>query len=487
MNTLQADTALFFGRFHSLSVHLPIGFLLLAALLFFLSFIKGFSFLIKALPLALLLGALSAIASVILGFLLAEEGGYPSDNLFWHKLMGIALAVLSVCSVLLVLGYFSRGEQSLSLKKRLNIDIIESYINKQKKQLGFLMFFIVLSVSITGHLGGNLTHGANYLYVYAPDLIQDFLLDPNAEKSDLIFPEDSDSTLLFDHIIGPIIIQKCASCHDTETLKGGLNVTSFEGLLEGGETGPALEQGSPHSSELYKRVTLDPKSRKYMPPKGAGLSFGEISLLKYWIQNGLSRELAITSEELPEEIEYLLENTYGLSTKMKAHYEKTKVAAVTEEILQNIRKQGFKVSTLSDENNFLEVASIGKLTKENMEVLQTVREQITWLDLGDANVSDPWLDIIADFPNLTRLVLDNNSISDQGIQFLPKLEYLESINLYNTSVGDSTLALLSEIKSLKTIYVWQTKVTKEEVDKLMEENPKLSIDNGVDLAKKEEK
>lgn len=483
---LQSDATLFFGRFHSLSVHLPIGFLLLGAILFLLSFSKKFSFLIKALPLTLLLGAISAIASVILGLFLAEEGGYPEDYLFWHRLMGIAVSILSIGSILLILGYFDKDFKGVAFQYRIKIDRIESAIIHQKKALGLILGCIVICVSITGHLGGNLTHGENYLYAYAPESIQALLVDTNLEKNSLPFPEDSDSTLIFDHIIGPVLIQKCASCHGDDIQKGGLKVTSLDELLVGGETGPAFEEGAPHSSELFKRVTMDPESRKFMPPKGAGLSYGEITLLSYWIEKGMSQNLSITNEDMPEEIQELLESNYGLSTKRKAHYEKIQVSKAPDEALEEIRNQGFRVSGLSEESNFLEIAAIGELTKENLESLRVINEQITWLDLGGANIDDSWLEIIADFPNLTRLLLDNNPISDQGINSLANLKNLESINLYNTSVGDSTLNMLIGIKSLRSMYLWNTRVSKDLLDRLNEENPKLKIDGGVMGEKKED-
>lgn len=484
---LQSDATLFFGRFHSLTVHLPIGFLLLAAILFLLSLSKKFNFLTKALPITILLAAGSAIVSVVLGLLLAQEGGYPEGSLFWHRLMGIAVAIFSIISVFLILGYFDKTKKRLPIKSRLGINNIESTIIGQKKELGFVLGATVLCVSITGHFGGNLTHGENYLFAYAPPFVQELFLDPDLEKSSLTFPEDADSTLIFDHIIQPVIIQKCATCHNEKNQKGGLKVTSLEDLMVGGETGPAFEDGSPQSSELYKRVTLDPKSKKYMPPKGAGLSYGEITLLKYWIENGMDSDLRITSEEIPSEIQELLESSYGLSTKKKALYEKTQVVAVPEETLDRIRNLGYRISALSEENNFLEVIAKGNLTKENIEALLPIKEQITWLDLGEASINNAELEIISNFSNLTRLLLDNNLISDQGTSYLAKLENLESINLYNTSVGDSTLNLLAGIKSLQSIYLWNTKVSKDLVDKLKEENPKLRIDMGVKEEVKESK
>ncbi|MEN2281872.1 c-type cytochrome domain-containing protein [Algoriphagus sp. SE2] len=475
---LQSDAALFFGRFHSLTVHLPIGFLLLAAILFLLSLSKKFNFLIKALPLTILLTAITAVLSVVLGLLLAQEGGYPEGSLFWHKAMGIAVAILSVFLTIFILGYFDKTRQGNSLMERLNINTIESTVVDHKKGVGIFLAAAVVCISITGHLGGNLTHGENYLYAYAPTFIQEFLYDPNLEKSSLEFPKDADSTLVFDHIIQPILIQKCASCHDSETQKGGLQVTSLESLLTGGETGPALEAGSPQSSELYKRVTLDPKSRKYMPPKGVTLSYGEITLLKYWIDNGMNSDLKVTDQELPGEIQELLESTYGLSTKKKALYEKMNVDAASEETLAKVREQGFRVSALSEENNFLEVVANGKLKRENLEALSSIENQITWLDLGEAAIEDSWMEIVAGFPNLTRLLLDNNPITDKGTIPLDRLENLESINLYNTAVGDSTLNLLATLPNLQSVYLWKTKVSKDLVAKLSEVNPKLKVDLG---------
>lgn len=224
-----------------------------------------------------------------------------------------------------------------------------------------------------------------------------------------------------------------------------------------------------------------------MPPKGVSLSYGEITLLKYWIDNGMSSNLKVTDQEIPGEIQELLESTFGLSTKKKALYEKIQVAAASEQTLEEVRKQGFRVSTLSEENNFLEVVAIKKLTKENMEVLSEIGKQITWLDLGEAAIEDSWLEIVAGFPNLTRLLLDNNPISDRGTIPLDKLENLESINLYNTAVGDSTLSLLSTLPSLQSAYLWKTKVSKELVEKLSEENPKLKVDLGFIVEEKESK
>ena len=102
---LQADTSLFLGRFHPLVVNLPMGFLLLTVILFAISFLKKYSFLLSALPIILLLGAVSSVASAILGWLLSNEGGYQESTLQWHQWMGISVAVIATAGWLWVSGF----------------------------------------------------------------------------------------------------------------------------------------------------------------------------------------------------------------------------------------------------------------------------------------------------------------------------------------------------------------------------------------------
>ena len=86
----------FFGRFHPLLVHFPIGILILAFLFECLSRIKSYRKLRAAIPPSLLLGSLFAVASAFSGYFLSEEGGYEDDLLERHKTLGIATAVFSV-------------------------------------------------------------------------------------------------------------------------------------------------------------------------------------------------------------------------------------------------------------------------------------------------------------------------------------------------------------------------------------------------------
>jgi hypothetical protein len=249
--------------------------------------------------------------------------------------------------------------------------------------------------------------------------------------------------------------------------------------LKGGENGAVVESGSPQNSELFKRVCLDPSSKKFMPPKGVPMSYTEIALLNYWITSGMSFELSITDESIPEEIKNLIEQGYSLTTKKKSFLEKEKVPAVPADVLDSLQRQGYRIKTLAAGNNFLDVVATDSLTLEKVQALLMIKEQITWLDLGKTGFQDSWLNTLNQFPNLTRLLLDNNAITDNGIAQLGNFEHLETINLYATMVGDAGLKLLSKQKNLRKIYLWQTKVTTQTVDSIRKENQLISIDLGV--------
>ncbi len=477
---LQADSSLFLGRFHSLAVHLPIGFIILTAVLFAISKITKNPALLRPLPIMLLLGSLSAFAAVVLGLLLSEEGGYPANSLFWHQWLGITVVLVSFCSWLWVKGLIGKKKD---LKET---DVKEEESGFNRKNSSWIVLTLVLLISVTGHLGGNLTHGENYLFDYAPDFIQELMGSENSEtKIPFVFPEEPDSTLLYEHVLEKVLIQKCASCHDDATRKGGLIITTREGLLEGGENGAVLQAGSAMGSELFKRISMDPASRKFMPPKGAPLSYAETMLLKFWIQEGMPFDLKVTDERIPEELKLILQTDYQLETERKAIYEKVTVEPANEATLEKLRQLGFRVSTLSEENNFIEVVAKDSVSAEKLNALIEVKEQLTWLDLSNSGMKDEWIAELNEFKMLTRLNLNSNSLSDSGIVKLQGLDNLEAILIHSTLITDSGIKNLVSLKNLKRIYVWNTKVSEDAVDSLLKEHPKLQIDRGVTESKEE--
>ena len=87
----------------------------------------------------------------------------------------------------------------------------------------------------------------------------------------------------FETKIRPTLAGKCFACHST-TRMSGLDLTSREGLLKGGVSGPAIRSGDPDGSLLIQAVRHTHQRLK-MPPAGK-LSDAEIEALAAWVRDG---------------------------------------------------------------------------------------------------------------------------------------------------------------------------------------------------------
>ena len=90
----------------------------------------------------------------------------------------------------------------------------------------------------------------------------------------------------FENKVRPLLAQKCYKCHSAsrKTPKGGLYLDTREGVLQGGESGPALVPGDVARSRLIEAVRYG-NSDLQMPPKKK-LSKAEIALLVKWVKMG---------------------------------------------------------------------------------------------------------------------------------------------------------------------------------------------------------
>ena len=463
--TLQASTKLmfsldivtFFGRFHPLLVHLPIGFLFLAILIELYQGKKVKEKNNQIIAYTWLLGAVSAIIAALFGWLLAESGQYAEDTIFWHRWLGVSLAVIAS------FGWWTKQNPKQFPK------IVNNSIT----------YLVIGLILVEGHLGGNLTHGANYLLVYAPDPIQK-LFGEEKKKNAIPQLESIDSVVVYEDMIYPIIARKCISCHNNEEQRGGLNMQQIDLFIEGGENGPVITSGNTAESEIFRRITLPQENEKYMPPNGEPLSYDEIKTLEWWIINGADFEQELTSHQVPEPMQKVIQRLYGLDTQPKPWYESVKIPAVDSLRLKSLVDAGFSIKTLGYENPLLDIKFSGEeLSLEKLTKLEDVGENITWLSLAGTDIQDEWVSIISKFPNLTRLELQKTVVSDKSVEFLKALEHLESLNLYGTNVTDSCLSILKNMPQLRRVYLWDSKVTFEKAKALENDKLDLEVEIGV--------
>ncbi len=451
---------LFIGRFHPLVVHLPIGFLLLAIIMELISIKYPEKFLLsQAVKLTLIAGILGSIVTIVTGLLLSNEGNYDIDTLNTHKWMGISILILSI--ILLSIKHFASDYSS-------KISMILS-----------VLFFILISA--TGHLGGVLTHGEDYLFQYAPTFVRQIAGMEKNEKQDFssIHP---DSINIYTHILQPVLEAKCVECHNPSKKEGDLILTSFSNLMIGGEDGKIINTQDPYSSSLLTRVTLPLGHKKFMPPKGSPLSFGEIKILECWMSSGADSTTKFSDLKLNNELISIIERDYDLDYNEKPFIEKMLVEPVSSQTIEKLEQGEYLVMNLGVSTNMLSLKfQSNKLTTENLKLLELVKDQVTWLDLSNCDFSDDMLTSISKLINVTRLDLHSNPISDAEIAEIAELKHLESLNLYNTNISDSGLMTIVKMEGLKRLYVWQTKVSDQGLDQAQLKNPTLEIDNGFNL------
>jgi mono/diheme cytochrome c family protein len=96
-------------------------------------------------------------------------------------------------------------------------------------------------------------------------------------------PSPAEGSKFFATQVRPILQSHCVACHGGEKVRSGLNLTSREGLLKGGERGPAVSLDEPNDSLLLKAVNQHEDLK--MPPKGK-LSQAQIDVLTRWVKRG---------------------------------------------------------------------------------------------------------------------------------------------------------------------------------------------------------
>ncbi|MFT7035836.1 MAG: putative membrane protein/mono/diheme cytochrome c family protein, partial [Cyclobacteriaceae bacterium] len=278
------------GRLHPLVVHFPIGLLVVALFMEMLTLNGKRPGLREGINWMVYIGALSAILSASLGWFLKTFDDYSGELIEWHQNLGIATAIFSV---------------------------VTAYILYKSSKLVAYRASLVISVvllTITGHLGANLTHGEDFLTDVLPGSKDDYddgkslMLLASLKKVDSLSETQQDKLNLE---VRAIFAHNCYQCHSENKQKGELVLENKRGVFQGGENGPVIVAGKPEESEIYRRITLSPNDDKVMPKKGKVLKNNEIALIKLWIEKGAhwsdralkvfpEAALALSKPSLPE-------------------------------------------------------------------------------------------------------------------------------------------------------------------------------------------
>ncbi len=115
----------------------------------------------------------------------------------------------------------------------------------------------------------------------------------------------ADDSIFFEQEVLPILEARCLECHGSgDELRAGLWLTRREGLLAGGDSGPAVDLVDPLASLLLRKISYQDEYNQ-MPPTGP-LPEAEREVLRRWVQRGIpwSERVAIeeTAREAPKRI-----------------------------------------------------------------------------------------------------------------------------------------------------------------------------------------
>lgn len=435
----------FAGRFHPLVVHLPIGLLLIAYIMEIVGRkSESKRHLLKSVPFVLSVGIFSGAMAALTGYLLSLGGGYGQEAVSLHQWMGISTLVLSIVT----------------------------YLSRKGRHYFSVFTLSILAVVITGHLGGNLTHGPDYLTEHLPEALGG---NGNTEISRPDFEEAS----MFPDIISPILRDKCQSCHNAAKMKGELRMDSYELLLKGGENGAIVSSGDAKSSEMIRRVHLPEDHEDTMPPEGKKrLTKDEIELLEFWIDSGLANNDRLSDLSLNDRLEGIIRGRLAPDTEMANPVFDKNISFASDQAIEELKAQGFSIVPIAAGSPFLQVSyfdRLSTLSKEKTDLLKSIARQIVWLDLSGINIAD-W-SFLSDHTNLVRLHLKSTAIGDNQLDYL-KAENLEYLNLYETQISKAALDKIEELKQLKSLYIGKTQLTQSDLITVKVANPSLYIDLG---------
>jgi hypothetical protein len=423
------------ARMHPVILHFPIVLVILAV---YRTWKNGS-------PGTMLLGATTIVtlATAISGMLLYRENGAGGNTVINHMWTGSALGLA------MAIWFWSAGRVVLS--KILQRGLIS------------LVFLLVLA---TGHLGGTVTHGS------------DFLAWPKREKP-IVSTGDPE---VFSDLVLAVLNEKCASCHNSQKKKGGLMLTDHQSIRTGGDNGPAIAAGDPEESLIIRRMALPLEDEKHMPPAGKlQPSEQDIALIRAWIAAGTPASIRYSQLDPASDLYRTVANF------MDEHAENNNswhdLQAIEEDMIQSLTNDYRTIKRVYGSGNALSVSVYphADYGPDMVTDLRSIQGNIIEFDASGLPLGKDEIEWISNCAALERLDLDNTPIEDGDMQYVANIKTLKHIKLHNTSLSDHGIAQLASLPELKFLYLWNTKTTEDGILKLKRSNPALYIDTGIEM------
>ncbi len=433
----------FFGRFHPLSIHLPIALLMLVPLLELAGRNRRFPYLLSAVDFVLGVATCGAIAAAILGWLLARNGGYSGPLVTQHMWGGLFVAAAAWSC------WFLRGNISTDISTV-----------QQKRLYAATLILTVGLVSFTGHRGGQLSQGENFLTELAPAPIASLLALGDTGEAPKNSPNGGANTF-YGAKIQPLLNQHCVTCHGRSKHKSKLRLDNFEAVMRGGRHGPVIKASELKGSELFRRITLPQSDDDFMPPDNKRpISAADVKLIQKWIAAGASGTLAADAiKDLPSTVSNpVAEVTFEELDPAVVAKERASLASVVTQLQQKFPNV-LDYQSRASADIVVSASWLGaKFGDNELAALGPLSERIVSADFSSTAVTDKSAGTIAAMKHLRTLRLMHTKIGDTTLQALGSLDQLETLGIFDTLVTSATLPALTRLPKLRHIYVGGTKI-----------------------------
>ncbi len=445
----MSDPILFFGRFHPLVLHLPIG--LLAGAAFLETALLALRRLSRrtgsdaqqarpgleaAIRVTLILAAGAACMAALLGLMLAARGDFSGDSFTWHKWLGIATAVGAGLAALL------RPAQLGSSKIR-----AAAYGMTLAATLGLMSF--------AGHFGGVMVHGDKYLYQYAPAWIPSWVPAIGRPEEPKVEPGAAGSQ--YASIIRPLLNDHCVACHGPDKVNGNLRLDDMALAAKPGQSGQvAIKPGNPNGSEAIRRLLLPEKHAEFMPPAPEkALSAEQVLMLARWIESGAKTTAdAHGSGPAPAQ------------------------AAISQDAIAALAARGILIYPENDgsDNLIADFSRNRTLGDADLALLTPVAARVYDLNLSNTKVTDAGAAALPAMPRLRALRASRTGLSAKGAAaILGRAPEIAFVSLAGTPGDDALLTTLQKAPALREAALSGTALTEGGLRAFMSKRPAVRV------------
>ena len=447
----------FLGSFHPVILHLPIGLWFGLVLLLLADSLCKERSLRKYLFQGGCVTFITGVGAFITGANLYLAGAYSRATLVPH--MYAALFFLAGVLLFCVLVYRKAGSFVL-----------------------WLTAIVSMAVLVyAGHVGGVITHGdpmEKAPWVVLKQQAHEHALKEASRKASAKDP------YIFDHIVLPILENKCIDCHGTARAKGKLRMDSFDALIQGGANGPSLVPGDLKRSLLLERIHLPLTVKEHMPPEDQEqVTAEELAFLEWWVGSAADPLLKVADTAFPDHIKpTVLAYTGDSPDAIRRRQERELKARLLKQYhaLSSVYP-GIVIQSVQGEPRFeLNSASIYDVDEAALRALiKPLTPYVVRIDWYNRRMDHEWMSLINTSSNLEVLNIKQSDIPEaQLIALVERNLNLHSVNLYGVGIGDAIIPIIKPRIAkgqLTRVNLSETKLSPEGLQDLQAAIPRVTL------------